>query len=105
MLSQERVISLLYEKTFPMTSAEMHSAEDINDLNNLEMQQQMDNLEGDGDEEYDPEEYALMQQEMLMKHHGGFVEQVDEAMEMEENMQDNYTDGLDSAAQDNTVPM
>ena len=34
MLSQERVISLLYEKTFPMTSAEMHSAEDIQDMNN-----------------------------------------------------------------------
>jgi len=46
-----------------------------------------------------------MQQEMLMKHHGGFVDQVDEAMEMEENMQDNYTDGLDSAAQENSVPM
>lgn len=37
MLSQERVISLLYEKTFPMTSQEMHSAEDINDMQNLHM--------------------------------------------------------------------
>jgi len=39
MLSQERVISLLYEKTFPMTSAEMHTTEDISDMQNLQNQQ------------------------------------------------------------------
>ena len=41
MLSQERVISLLYEKTFPMTSTEMQNADDIQDMNEqLERQQQ-----------------------------------------------------------------
>lgn len=33
MLSQERVISLLYEKTFPMTSTEMQNSDDIEDMN------------------------------------------------------------------------
>lgn len=32
MLSQERVIALLYEKTFPMTSTEMQNGEDIQDM-------------------------------------------------------------------------
>ena len=85
MLSQERVIALLYEKTFPMTSAEMQNAEDIQDMNDLQahqqaMQQQMQyqqqmQMEGDENEEedeYDPEEaetyYAMQQQEILREH-------------------------------------
>jgi len=40
MLSQERVIALLYEKTFPMTSTEMQNAEDIDDLNDQMAQQE-----------------------------------------------------------------
>ena len=41
MLSQERVIALLYEKTFPMTSTEMQNGDDIDDMQELERQQQM----------------------------------------------------------------
>ena len=41
MLSQERVISLLYEKTFPMTTAEHNTAEDMDDMAQLDRQQQM----------------------------------------------------------------
>ena len=59
MLSQERVIALLYEKTFPMTSLEMQNEQDINDMNQLENQlhQEQDNqegqyLDGEGQDEY-----------------------------------------------------
>ena len=46
MLSQERVISLLYEKTFPMTSTEMQNADDFQDMNEqLERQQQEQMME------------------------------------------------------------
>ena len=38
MLSQERVIALLYEKTFPMTSTEMQNGDDIDDMQELERQ-------------------------------------------------------------------
>ena len=38
MLSQERVIALLYEKTFPMTSLEMQNEQDLQDMNQLEQQ-------------------------------------------------------------------
>lgn len=40
MLSQERVIALLYEKTFPMTSTEMQNVDDIEDMNEQLQRQQ-----------------------------------------------------------------
>ena len=72
MLSQERVIALLYEKTFPMTSLEMQNEQDINDMNQLENQlhQEQDNqegqyLDGEGQDEYqqqmEDDEYAQME--------------------------------------------
>ena len=39
MLSQERVIALLYEKTFMMTSAEVNGAEEVGDMEQLQQQQ------------------------------------------------------------------
>ena len=36
MLSQERVIALLYEKTFPMTSLEMQNAQNLQDMEDFE---------------------------------------------------------------------
>ena len=36
MLSQERVISLLYDKTFPMTSMEMDNVRNMQDVENIQ---------------------------------------------------------------------
>lgn len=38
MLSQERVIALLYEKTFMMTSAEVNGADEVGDMEQLQRQ-------------------------------------------------------------------
>ena len=65
MLSQERVIALLYEKTFMMTSAEVNGADEVGDMEQLQRQQQQMDDEADGDqvegemeddEDYDPRE-------------------------------------------------
>ena len=100
MLSQERVISLLYEKTFPMTSQEMHSAEEITDMQNLQMQQHDlgQQVEGCAQEDYgveedDEEMYARMQHELLRQQ----VDQVDEVGELDETQADNTTEHTGAA--------
>ena len=48
MLSQERVIALLYEKTFPMTSLEMQNEQNLQDMNELEQRMYQEQMEQEG---------------------------------------------------------
>lgn len=54
MLSQERVIALLYEKTFPMTSPEMQNEQNLHDMQQFEQRLNVEQV--DVDEEHFPEE-------------------------------------------------
>ena len=86
MLSQERVIALLYEKTFPMTSLEMQNEQDINDMNQLEqqLQEQDDQEEHYMDEEGQQEDYHDQMQ----------MEEDNEYQQIELDMEGNELDAV-----------
>ena len=66
MLSQERVISLLYDKTFPMTSLEMQNGQGLQDMENAENEGQQNQEEygdEDGDDQEEEENYQEQDQD------------------------------------------
>ena len=59
MLSQERVISLLYEKTFPMTSTEMPGADGLQDMDaQMQMQEAGNDINDFDAADQEEEEYG-----------------------------------------------